>query len=80
MERRDRQQVSFNGSAHMRNDLPVVNHEFLHGNQCFITNVWIFVAKELHDQLLSAKVLNETKKKREKVRMIVLKKALFSIL
>lgn len=36
-----------------------MNHQFLHGNQSFVSNIRIFVAKELHDQLFSAKVLNE---------------------
>lgn len=41
--------------------IPIVNHKFLYSNQSFISYIWIFMTQQLHDQLFTAKVLNQTR-------------------
>lgn len=41
-------------------NLPIVHHQFLNSQQSFIANIRIFMAQELHNQLLASKLFNDT--------------------
>lgn len=42
--------------------LPIVNHQFLHSQQSFITNIGIFVAQQLHNNLFTTQLFQNAKK------------------